>query len=92
MDTASMIFLLREVETLNKNTPDGVIVDADTILADLIHENDFEVTGLAEEIFNTWRKSLDKKSVEEVFYSLTGTEFSDYLLKCKEQISRYQKE
>lgn len=35
--------LLKEVEELNSNTPDGVIRDADTILIDAILENDFEI-------------------------------------------------
>lgn len=91
MDLKSMTTLLQEVERLNNNTPNGVIIDTDTILADIIKEADFEVTGLAQEIFNTWRRSSDKKSVEEVFYSLTGIEFANYLLKCQKELSRYQK-
>ena len=43
--------LLKEVEELNANTPNGMITDADTILVDLIDKNDFEITGIALLIF-----------------------------------------
>ena len=33
--------LLKYVEELNTNTPDGQIVDADTILKDIMDEQDF---------------------------------------------------
>ena len=42
--------LLKYVEELNENTPDGQIVDADTILKDIMDEQDFEVTGIAQDI------------------------------------------
>lgn len=34
--------MIKEVEELNNNAPDGQIIDADTILMDLIQENDFD--------------------------------------------------
>ena len=44
--------LLKYVEELNTNTPDGQIVDADTILKDIMDEQDFEISGMAQDIFN----------------------------------------
>lgn len=41
--------LLKEVEKLNTNTPDGVVVDADTILVDVIQKVEqmfFEFTDM----------------------------------------------
>lgn len=80
--------LLKEVEKLNANTPDGVVVDADTILVDVIQKNDFEITGIAQDIFNIWRNSSDRKAIEQMFFEFTDMEFKDYLKKCKEEITR----
>lgn len=80
--------LLREVEELNDNTPNGVIKDADTILVDVLQNTDFEVTGFAQDIFNIWKSSIDKRAVEQMFYEFTGMEFYEYLEKCKKEISR----
>ncbi len=80
--------LLKEVEELNANTPNGMITDADTILVDLIDKNDFEITGIAQDIFNIWKNSSDKNAVEQMFFEFTDTEFKDYLETCKKEISR----
>lgn len=87
--TAEMI---QEVEKLHNNTPDGVIHDADTILVDLIEQCDYEFTGLAQDIFNIWKNSTDKKAVEQMFYEFTDMEFDRYLMKCQEEITRGSKE
>ena len=80
--------LLKEVEELNANTPNGMIADADTILVDLIDKNDFEITGIAQDIFNIWKNSSDKNAVEQMFFEFADTEFKDYLETCKKEISR----
>ena len=36
---------IRQVELLNSNTPDGMIIDSDTILADLLLNVDNEISG-----------------------------------------------
>lgn len=80
--------LVEEVEMLHNNTPSGMIMDADTILLDLIDQCDFEFSGLAQDIFDTWKASIDKKAVERMFYLFTDMEFEKYLSKCKEEITR----
>lgn len=80
--------LLNKVEELNANVPDGIVKDADTILVDMVQENDFEITGIAQDIFNIWRNSSDKKAVEQMFFEFTDVEFKDFLKKCKEEITR----
>ena len=80
--------LLNKVEELNANVPDGIVKDADTILVDMVQGNDFEITGIAQDIFNIWRNSSGKKAVEQMFFEFTDMEFKDFLEKCKEEITR----
>lgn len=79
---------IKEVETLTSNTANGVIRDADTILADAIEENDFEVSGIAQDIFNIWKNSSDKKAVEQMFFEFTDMDFEEYLDKCLTETTR----
>ena len=69
-------------------TPNGQIVDADTILADAVAEASFEETGLGEEAIQIWQKSTDKASVEQMFYNLTDVEFETFLDRCIEKTTR----
>lgn len=80
--------MIERVENLNDNTPDGIVVDADTILVDLINECYYEFSGFAQDIFNIWKNSNDKPAVAQMFYEFTGVEFEDYLETCLGQISR----
>jgi len=79
--------LINNVIWLNNNTPDGMVVDADTILADLVENADMHFTGLAQDIFNIWEQSSDKKAVERMFYEFTEVEFTDFLEKCINEIT-----
>jgi len=83
---------IEEVEELNRNTPDGQIIDADTILADAISKCEYNFTGCAQDMFNIWKNSSDKNAVEQMFYEFTDIEFADYLEKCKEYITRNEHE
>ena len=80
--------MVEQVEELNNNTPDGIIIDADTILVDLIEKCNYEFNGFAQDIFNIWKNSNDKPAVAQMFYEFTDVEFEDYLEMCLEQISR----
>lgn len=73
--------LLSQVEKLHN----GVIIDTDTILADLVQNND---EWFAQDIFNIWETSTDKRSVEQMFFEFVGVEFNEYLRRCIDGISR----
>lgn len=76
--------LLSQVEKLHN----GVIIDADTILTDLIDARKYRFPGLAQDIFNIWKASQDKQAVEQMFFELTLVEFDEYLRRCMDEITR----
>ena len=84
--------MIAEVRNLSANTPNGVIQDADTVLADVMEESDFEMTGIAEGIFRIWEESKDRIAVEQMFYAFTNMCFDDYLKMCiKKQQERMRR-
>ena len=80
--------MIRQVELLNGSTPNGMIIDSDTILADLLLNVDNEVSGFSQDIFNIYKRSKDKDAVKQIFFEFTGTEFDDYLDKCMKENTR----
>lgn len=77
-----------QVEELYSNTPDGRIIDSDTILADLIEKADFEVTYESLELFDIFKNTTDKQAFLEMFYFFTDTPFEKYLAHCIEKTTR----
>lgn len=59
--------------------PLGCIQDADTLLADYANKADLDITGLSKEIFGIWKKSTDRKAVEDMFFEFTDIKFGDFL-------------
>lgn len=88
MDEQKILALIEQVEKLNDNTPDGMIVDADTILVDMIESCDYRFSGFSQDIFNIWKDSKDKKAVEQMFYEFTDMEFAEYLERCVKEITQ----
>lgn len=80
--------MIESIKELDKNTPEGSIIDPDTLLADILDEADHEVSGLAREIFEIFKKSADKESVKELFFTFTGVKFDNFLNKCIKETSR----
>ena len=77
--------MIAQVRKLVREIPDICIDelhDPDTILADVVDVASCCETGISEEVFAIWEKSSDKKAVEELFYSLCGVTFKDYLKRC----------
>ena len=79
--------LLSEVEKLSQNTPNGRIIDSDTILADIMDDADFQISGISQDIFNIWKNSNDKKAVEDLFEIFTEVKFEHYLSRCINEMS-----
>lgn len=80
--------LVDKVKDLIANAPNSAVRDADAILYDVIEEADFEITGIAECILRAWKKSSDKKAVEEMFYIFTNMHFEEFLEKCMAETTR----
>lgn len=71
--------LINEVEQMEKNIENTQ--DADTVLADLME--DFEISGIADEIFEFYRKTTDKPAFLQFFELITGVKFQNYLIMSK---------
>lgn len=76
------------LELYKKPKPNGIIVDADTILCDLTESVDMRINGLGEELLNIYLKSKDKESIERIFLIFTDTKFEDYVTQCIEKTTK----
>lgn len=63
--------------------------DADTILCDLMEETDFACNGIAQDIFDMWKRkdASGRKAIEQMFYLFTEVEFDRYLTMCNKAIN-----
>ena len=86
------IVLANEVKELYANAPDGEVVDADTILKDIMDEVSFGVTGLSMELLDIYLNSSDRASIERLFYTFTDIEFVDYLQRCVAETTKTEGE
>lgn len=77
---------MQRLEQMEKQLPDGGIMDADTILVDFLEKCDFHITGLAQDIFNIHRNSSDKEAVKQMFFEFTDMEFEEYLKLCLQEL------
>lgn len=83
--------VLEEEIQINVNTPNEVICDADTILADILEDrgrNAIEETEIAEDVFIVWEKAKDKKAIADMFEVLCDSSFQKHLEKYIQGISR----
>lgn len=79
---------IKKVEELYQNTPNGEVIDSDTILKDIMDESDFEESGISLDIFEIYKRSRDKKALRQMFFEFTGIEFSEYLNRCLLETTR----
>ena len=62
--------------------------DADTILKDLMDEQDWEVSGIASDLFERYNRATCKTELEELFQFFTCMKFKDFLEKCAKETRR----
>lgn len=62
------------------------VADRDVILADLIKLAEIDKKGISDKLFTIWENTSDEKTVEAVFYLLTGERFQVYLEKCLKMV------
>ena len=77
---------IQNIKKLDENTPEGCIIDSDTILADLLEKCNYQETGLAHEIFDIYKNSTDKEAVKKLFHVFTDVEFEYKGIEFKAQI------
>lgn len=75
--------LTEDVMDLSLRQPDGMIHDADTILADIMEAADFQVSGISDDILKLYLDVENKDDFESLFYLMTDEKFENYLLKSK---------
>lgn len=75
--------LAEYVMDLSTKQPDGMIHDADTILADIMEAADFQVSGISDDILKLYLDVENKDDFESLFYLMTDEKFENYLLKSK---------
>lgn len=85
---SNLEMLVLKAKRLSENTPDGIIVDGDIILCDIMQNADFEITGIAADIFNIWLASSDRESVERLFYNLTDVSFEEFVDMCIQKTTK----
>lgn len=90
LECIKMIEMIRRLES---SIPDEAsFQDSDTILSDYMCWNlGNEGTGIANEIFDTYKFSTDKLGLMKVFADFTGTEFTDFLHNCVSVLEMQEK-
>lgn len=80
--------LVEEVMDLSTKQPDGVIHDADTILADIMGAADFHISGISDDILKLYLEVENKDDFEALFYLMADEKFEDYLIESKKVMKK----
>ena len=84
--------LLKKINEAEEKADDvagaEAFTDADTILKDIMDEQDWEVSGIAIDLFERYKRAICKTEFEELFQFFTCMKFKDFLEKCAKETRR----
>ena len=79
IDVLKVARMANEALDLMSKTPPGIIVDGDTLLADIMEASDFQEFGTTEELIAIWKSTADKETFHRLFMLFAGIDFEDFL-------------
>ena len=88
IDVLKVAKMANEALDLMFETPSGIVIDGDMILADIMDEADFEESGSTEELVEIWKSTADKEAFHRLFMFFTGWDFEDFLEIAVKQTTR----
>lgn len=65
--------------SMQHKMPDGIVLDADTVLADILDNVETEVTSAGFELIELYLRSSDKPGFCQLFEALTGTTWTAFI-------------
>lgn len=68
-----------KILSMQHNMPNGVVLDADTVLADILDNVETEVTAAGFELIELYLRSADKPGFCQLFEALTGTSWTAFI-------------
>lgn len=80
---------VEEVERLNRETPEGMMIDSDVILTHILEDVDYP-RGFVDSkaLLELYKETDDKNTFKEFFAIVFNESFEDYLDKCKKDITK----
>lgn len=88
IDVLKVAKMANDALDLMSKTPPGIVIDGDTILADIMEEVNFEESGATEELVEIWKSTADKETFHRLFMFFTGCDFEDFLEMAIKQTTR----
>lgn len=83
---------LNKIKEAEKKAEDvagaDAFTDADTILKDLMDEQDWEVSGIASDLFKRYKRTTCKTEFTELFQFFTCMKFEEFVEKCVKETRR----
>lgn len=86
---------MKLAEDIQSNTPEGYVIDGDTILKDQIDTlSDQDYTGIFTEITEIWKEgktARERQLLAKMFETFTGISMKEYLETCIKKITKGEK-